>query len=375
MHVMHPEVDSSEVRSLAAAVELDDAGRAALDALPPLISADSHVMEPRSVWQDLPSPHREKVLEALDRAGFKPETMPAGAGDPHARLVDQAADGVAAEILFPNDGMAVFGLDNGASQHAAFKRYNDWLAAFCKVAPDRLFGVPCIAVYDIDDAVAELHRALGMGLTGAMVWQVPDPALPFTSPHYEPLWAAAAEAGAPVHMHILTGHSYARTQRDLVRQEKIRGAVNQKQTDTVNALFDLIFYGVFDRHPKLRLVLAESECGWLPFVLQQWDYYFERFRKKESMGIERKPSEIFAEHVYCTWLEDFSGTRQFTWWGQDNLMWSNDYPHPNMTFPFSRQNVIHHVGTLAPAIRRKLVRDNAVRLYGLDSRLGEQRIL
>jgi predicted TIM-barrel fold metal-dependent hydrolase len=329
-------------------------------------------MEPNALWEGLPSPHRENVLEMLGRVGFNPNDMPVGAGDPVARLADQRRDGVQAEILFPNNGMGIFGLDDPATQRAAFTVYNDWLAEYCKTAPAHLFGVPGIAVYDIDAAVDELHRGLDLGLIGAMIWQVPDPELPFTSRHYEKLWAAAAEAGAPVHMHILTGHSYARTMRKAVSFERIRGAVNKKQTDTVNALFDLIFSGVFDRHPKLRVVLAESECGWLPFVLQQWDYYFERFRKKESMGIERKPSEVFFEHVYCTWLEDFSGTRQFSWWGQENLMWSNDYPHPNTTFPLSRENVLHHIGNLTKDVQDNLIRNNAIRLYGLASRLEER---
>ncbi len=371
MNMMHPEVDIGGTRTLATASAFPAADQAAFDALPLLISSDSHVMEPSWVWEQLPSPHRETVQEMIGRVGFKPSSLPVGAGDSQARLADQERDGVQAEILFPNDGMGIFGLDDGATQAAAFTVYNDWLANFCKTAPKKFFGVPCVAAYDMQRAVAEMHRGLDMGLTGVMVWQVPDPELPFTSDHYEPLWAAAAEAGAPVHMHILTGHSYARTQRKSIGFERIRGAVNKKQNDTINALFDLVFSGVFDRHPKLRVVLAESECGWLPFVLQQWDYYFERFRKTQPMGIERKPSEIFTEHVYCTWLEDFSGTRQFTWWGQENLMWSNDYPHPNTTFPFSKENIVHHIGNLPKDIQNKLVRDNAIRLYGLASRLEE----
>jgi uncharacterized protein len=372
MDTMHPEVVVTEARGLAALKERpDSAMQAALAALPPLFSTDSHVMEPHAVWENMPSPQRETVHTWLSKIGFRADKLPAGASDPHARLLDQQRDGIQAEILFPNDGMSVFGLPDPSAQHAAFHAYNDWLAAFCKTAPHNFFGVTCVSVYDIDAAVKEMYRGLDLGLLGAMVWQVPDPALPFTSRHYDPLWAAAAEAGAPVHMHILTGHSYALTQKQSHGAEKIRGAVNKKQNDTVNALFDLIFSGVFDRHPKLRVVLAESECGWLPFVLQQWDYYFERFRAKEDLGITRLPSEIFNEHVYCTWLEDYSGTRQFTWWGQNNLMWSNDYPHFNMTFPYSRENVVHHIGNLPKDIQLKLIRDNAIRLYGLASRLQE----
>jgi uncharacterized protein len=119
------------------------------------------------------------------------------------------------------------------------------------------------------------------------------------------------------------------------------------------------------------VVLAESECGWLPFVLQQWHYYYERFSEVEDLGLKRKPSRTFEEQVYCTWLEDFSGTRQFTWWGQNNLMWSNDFPHSNSTYPYSRENVVYHIGNLAADLQRKLVRNNAIRLYGLESRLGE----
>lgn len=372
MDVMHPEVVVAEARSLAALKQSPDAAtQAALAALPPLFSTDSHVMEPHAVWEQTAAPYRETVHKWLSDIGFRADKLPAGASDPHARLLDQDRDGIQGEILFPNDGMTIFGLPDGKAQHAAFVAYNDWLAAFCKTAPKRFFGVTCLSVYDIDAAIAEMHRGLDLGLIGAMVWQVPDPALPFTSPHYEPLWAAAAEAGAPVHMHILTGHSYALTQRKLAGFEKIRGAVNKKQNDTINALFDLIFSGVFERHRKLRVVLAESECGWLPFVLQQWDYYFERFRRKENLGIDRLPSEIFTEHVYCTWLEDYSGTRQFSWWGQDNLMWSNDYPHFNMTFPYSRENVLHHIGDLPKDLQTKLIRGNAIRLYGLAGRLEE----
>ena len=371
MNVMHPETDKPEVRNLAVLAELDEADRAALEALPPLISTDSHVMEPMELWLEMPSPMREVWQEQLSRFAFKSDKMPKGAFDPLARIADQKIDGVQAEVLFPNNGMGVFGLDGGPIQEVAFRLYNDWLADYCKAAPKNLFGVPCIATYDIAAAVKEMYRSLDMGLLGVMVWQVPDPELPFTSTHYDPLWAAAAEAGAPVHMHILTGHSYARRLGKVTGYERIRGSVNKKQNDTINALFDLIFSGVFDRHPKLRVVLAESECGWLPFILQQWDYYFDRFKSVDDLGIVRKPSDIFNEHVYCTWLEDFSGTRQFTWWGQDNLMWSNDYSHPNSTFPYSRENILHHIGKLPKDVQNKLIRENAIRLYGLASRLEE----
>jgi predicted TIM-barrel fold metal-dependent hydrolase len=361
--MMH--VGEDGVRNLDALKSLDAAGRAAIAELPKFVSVDSHIQEPDAVWEQLPPRLYEKFQEETKRLRFKGE-MPGGAMDPKLRLLDQDTDNVEVEILFPNNGMAIFGFEDIETQQASFQLYNDHIADFCKVDPKRLIGVPTISVYDTDAAIKEMHRAWDMGLVGIMVWQVPDPKLPFMSEHYEPIWAAAAEAGAPVHMHILTGHSYNRTQHLLVGAEKLRGAVNQKTHDAVTTLFDMIFSGAFDRHPKLQVVLAESECGWLPFMLQQWDYYFERIGKREKLPISRKPSEIFEEQVFCTWLEDFSGTRHFNWWGQNNLMWSNDYPHANMTFPYSRENVVHHIGNLPKDIQNKLIRDNAIRLYKLD---------
>jgi uncharacterized protein len=329
--------------------------------LPPMISSDTHVMEPLDLWDQLPE-RLKKNIPVLNFGGARP----AGSGDPVARVVDQDTDGVGADIIFPNYGMGLFGIDDPETQFEAMRVYNDFIADFCKTSPKRLFGVPAISVYDIDKAIAEMHRAHAMGLIGIMVWQVPDPKLPFSSDHYEKLWAAAAEAGAPVHTHILTGHSYTKNPgwSTMKVVERIRNSVNQKQHDTVNALYDLIFYGVFERHPKLKLVLAESEMGWLPYLLQQWDYYYERFAKEE-MPIKRLPSETFMEHVYATFLEDFAGTRHLNWWGQNNVMWSNDYPHFNMTFPNSRANVVRHIGNLTHEQQVKLVRGNALDLYKL----------
>src|ERR1039458_46723 len=113
MNMMHPETDATAARTLAAVSELSAADRAAMDALPPLISTDSHVMEPSSLWERIPAPFREPVAELVGLVGFKTINQPAGSTDPVARLADQKSDGVEAEILFPNDGMAIFGLDDG----------------------------------------------------------------------------------------------------------------------------------------------------------------------------------------------------------------------------------------------------------------------
>ena len=261
--------------------------------LPPMISSDTHVAEPPDLWDALP----ERLRKNIPKVNFG-GPQPAGSGDPRARVIDQDTDGVGADIMFPNSAMALFALDDPETQFEAMRLYNDFLADFCKTSPKRLFGIPAISVYDIDKAIAEMHRAHDMGLIGIMVWQVPDPKLPFKSDHYEKLWAACAEANVPVHTHILTGHSYMKDPSWPTKPfgERIRNSVNTKQADTIDALYDLIFYGAFERHPNLKLVIAESEMGWIPYILQQWDYYYERF-KGEGRTINTLPSELFMEHV------------------------------------------------------------------------------
>ncbi len=155
-------------------------------------------------------------------------TAEASAGASAARAVPQFAsgrhrsasaaarpgtDGVAAEILFPNYGMALFGIDDIETQQEAFKLYNDGCTASARPIPASFYASPLVSVYDIDAGIKEMQRGQLMGLKGAMVWQVPDPRLPFTYEHYEPLWAACAEAKHAVICHILTGHSTSRRAR------------------------------------------------------------------------------------------------------------------------------------------------------------------
>ena len=139
-----------------------------------------------------------------------------------------------------------------------------------------------------------MRRCHDKGMRGSLIWQVPDPALPFSNTeHYDPLIAACAEADEPVICHILTGHGYIKNGHTR-SVEGIKESTNIKTHDSANTLFDFIFYGYFERHPNLKLLLAESEIGWIPFLLQQWDYYFERHRNSYPVPITRKPSEIFA---------------------------------------------------------------------------------
>jgi predicted TIM-barrel fold metal-dependent hydrolase len=357
----HPDnsAERNPTMTIRAIDKSSDAAQAAIPSF--MISADSHAPEAEKLWKSLPSNILERI--PLKRVlGARPE----GCKDAKSRLADMDRDGVTAEVLFPDSGLVVFGLDPDV-QGTAFPRYNDWLAEYCATSPKRLFGVTALSVYDIDKAIKEMQRGHDMGLYGGLLWEVPDPKLPFHSPHYEKLWAAAEELGTPIALHILTGYSYAKNRTRGF--EHIRGSVNTKTYDTTNSLYDIIWSGVFDRYPKLKLALVESEIGWLPFILQQWDYYYHRFSQpgpqQVDIRIKRPPSEIFNEHIYATFMDDYVGSRALSFWGQKNCMWSSDYPHGNMTWPESRSFAARQIGDLPQNVQAQLLSQNVIDLFKL----------
>jgi predicted TIM-barrel fold metal-dependent hydrolase len=338
-----------------------------------IVSADSHVMEPFDLWtKGLGQRFGDKAPKfdpPVVGQGF--QSKPGGT-DPHKRLEEMAADpGLSAEVLYPTNGLRLFSIPEADLQEACFRVYNDWLIDYCKIAGERLIGVAAISAYNIGHAVAELRRCRNGGLRGAEIWQAPPDDLPFYSDHYEPLWAALQELEMPLSLHILTGHSYfskPRPKQGNRAAETNRGTVNLKLLDAANAVFDFVHYGILEKYPGLKLVIVENEIGWLPFLVQQWDYYFRRFRniQRGELPIHVEPSFYVNRQVFATFFNDTVGGHNLAQWGQDNCMWSNDYPHENSTWPNSYQVIERDLGHLPADVRAKLVRENVVGLYNLS---------
>ncbi len=334
-----------------------------------LISADSHVIEPANILKERVAPaFRESApLFPQLKVGESFQAHPGGS-DPSHRVKEMETDGVSAEVLYPTYLLPHFGMDDAGLQQACFRAYNDWLIEYCQTAPGRLVGIAAISVYDIDAAVKELERCAKAGMSGSIIWQAPHPDLPFHSNHYDRFWAASQDLRMPVSLHILTGHGYHKKKDyyDNKGVESYRASVNLKLKEITDALFELLFYGVLDRHPGLKLVSVENEISWLPFMLQQWDYYYRRFLEANPTPMRKAPGEYFKNQIFATFFRDTVAGHNFEWWGQDNCMWSNDYPHPNSTWPDSRQKLEQNLGRLPAETRRKLVCTNAVNLFELD---------
>jgi predicted TIM-barrel fold metal-dependent hydrolase len=341
-----------------------------------LFSADSHVIEPVEIWKDVLPP---------DFFGSNRRTDKPGGKDPELRKEEMEADGVVAEVLYATLGLRVHGIQDPETQEAACRAYNDWLARYYAVAPDRLFGVALIAAYDADRAVEEIERCASLGFRGVMLWQVPHPDLPFRSHHYDPIWQACVRLSLPVSLHILSGYDYsinkvaerkltsktagADANQDFRQVDRLQRTVNLKLYAAMDSTTELVVGGVFERFPDLKIIIVENECGWLPFAVTQWDYFCLKQNtsgraEQKASGLTQLPSGYVGTNIYATFFRDVLSATVFRTWGADTFMWSNDFPHNNSTWPNSRDFIADQLQGLPEEILRKVLRTNAEDLYG-----------
>ena len=369
-----------------------------------LISADSHVTEPPDLWVSRideafrdRAPHYAhdasgggllflidgqvpKPVNANIAVGQRPEdyreffkkgldAARPGGWDPVERLKDMDVDGIESAVLYTSQGFRLFALDDPPYQEACFRAYNDWLAEYCKEAPHRLFGIAMVSLFDIDHAVAEIRRCRTMGLRGAMIWGVPPEELPFDDARYEPFWSEAEALAMPLSLHIATGGD--RPARETARTETAYwtrlGKLVALPAEIQCTLTTLIFSGVLERHPHLRLVSAEYDMGWVPYYLQYADRLYRRWSPMLDLSLPMQPSEYFLRQVSLTFIREPIGMKMVAGGllPADNVMWCDDYPHGASTWPDSRGVIAETMGDLNEADRRKIVRDNASKLYGI----------
>jgi predicted TIM-barrel fold metal-dependent hydrolase len=306
----------------------------------------------------------EKPIEL--RAGARFEEVRPGGYDPHANLRDNEADGVWGSVLYPTEGLMLYTQAHHALLTACCGAYNDWLAEFCAAAPDRLKGVAMLNTDDIDEAVAELERARSLGLSGGLIPTAATPDRPYDSPLYEPLWRAAADLAMPLSLHLGANRMGATgVDKDLSRIRPSYFAVCEHWVKV--SVADLIFAGVFDRHPALRIGVVEHELGWIPFFLERMDYtYTQRHgnARYTRFATAERPSDFFRRNVFASFQDDEFGIRERASIGIDSICWGSDYPHTESTFPRSQQIMGTRLADVPEVEQRKILWENAARLYG-----------
>jgi predicted TIM-barrel fold metal-dependent hydrolase len=296
--------------------------------------------------------------------------------DPELRLRDQERDGVQAEVLYGILGSSTRMGDPEAAAEV-IRIYNEWLADFCETHPDRYAGLACIPSQPIEAAVDEVRRVVKRGgVRGLDVANMPDMP-PLYEPYWEPLWEAIDDSGLPLHFHTVGGRIPDAIRRTLwggptgdqgggmdyrVARAGFAVHITSFQMWMSTVLMSMIYGGVLERHPRMRLVLGEGGIGWIPYILDRMDLEWED--QFGDLGLSLRPSEYWHRQCKATFQSDKVGLKLLEELGEDNVMWASDFPHPDGIWPDSREYIERELGHLPERVRRKIVCENAGRLYG-----------
>jgi predicted TIM-barrel fold metal-dependent hydrolase len=356
-----------------------------------LISADSHVNEPGDLWLDrVPAAMRDRaprierfeegdawVIEGVKDpinfgmnacAGLEPEQqkgwvrfeeMRRGGYDPAVRLTEMDADQVDAEVLYPTPRLAqAICANRDVDYHLTMVRaYNDWLSEYVSYAPERFGGLVQLPNRGAEHALAELERvAERPGMRGVVIGCWPNGTLEL-QPEDDKVWAALAERGLALNIHVALGQSMPGSHR-----AKLPGY--GRFFDAPNRMVELIFDGTFDRHPTLDVAFAEVDFGWVPYVTEQIDNNYQRLDPTSHFGLQMLPSEYIARHFHFSYMTDTFGVRHRAEVGVERILWSSDYPHISADWPLSWRTLQSSMSGVPVAERHAICAGNAMRLYG-----------
>ena len=359
-----------------------------------VISADSHTIEPADLWTErLDRKYREQAPRVIKNPkergpaylfvapGIHPlavaAAFAAGKGgealrehmshgyeaarpsgwDPVERLKDQDLDGVAAEVLYSTLGIALFNMPDIELQIACLRAYNDWLAEFCAHDPKRLIGIGLYSLKALPD-VSEIERCAKRGLKGILILASEDVDRPYSDEAFDPLWRVCADAGLPISLHkpLVSGMP--------MTPSMPTGADLQIHVIHVveRCITRLVYGGVFERFPNLRVISAENDVGWIPNWVHRLDHVLS---KLSGMRLPMQPSEYVKRNVMATFQDDPLGPATWRFFGADNYMWASDFPHADSTFPESQKVIRENFSGVPDEVTRRIVFENANRLYRL----------
>jgi predicted TIM-barrel fold metal-dependent hydrolase len=287
-------------------------------------------------------------------------------------------DGIDAEVLFPGlagfGGGGFFGVKDPELRSACYRAYNDHVAEDWRgIAPERFVGQCALPLYDIDQSVAELKRSYEKGHRSVMF--PGDPAgfgfPPLADKAWDPLLATIQELDIPMSIHIGGGPPPA--QPGTTESPWRIGAKGAAESMIVNSLSSnissmaiIMFSGILERFPRLKVVSVESGIGWVPYFLEQCDDTYTRQRYWTKSDLRMLPSEYAARQLYWNFWNEKAGLRLLDVIGEDHVMFESDYPHSICNWPNTQKVIDEICEGLSPATRQKVLADNAVRLYQLS---------
>jgi predicted TIM-barrel fold metal-dependent hydrolase len=369
-----------------------------------LISVDDHVQEPPNLWINRLSksrwgeriPHLEPTSDGTEqwvvdgqvlldgragRAGAlmadrnrepsRWQEVPAAAYRPADRLKAMDAAGIDYSALYPTvAGLAgeAFGrLKDPELELACVQAYNDWLIEEWTAASERFIPQCIVPIWPTEATVGEIKRAVAKGHRGVVF-----PALPMhlrsvphvSGPEYDPVWAICEELDVPVCLHagVSPELQYAPFSGLAPALAEALDAV----TKPVSSVFVISLYSfsrVLLRHPRLRIVLAESALSWGTLYMEWADHQFEHDGlAREGYGL--KPSEMFHRQCYFTsWFDEVAPFVEYV--GAGHILWSTNLPLATSTWPRTPETIEHCFVGVAPEARDCVLWKNAASLYRL----------
>lgn len=351
-----------------------------------IISVDDHLIEHPRVWLDrLPAKYADAGPRIVENelnqhvwryegetfpyiglnavAGKEPkdfgvepvryDDMIPGCYDPVARVKDMDIDGVHGALCFPSfPGFAGRVFQQAKDKDLALlcvQAWNDFsVDEWCAAAPDRLIPLGLLPIWDVDLCAAEVRRLAAKGVRTVTFPDSPTPlGLPsFHTSHWEPLWDALEETDMPLCLHFGSGSfvpGYNFSAAGLLPdapppdEAPFVVAISQFATNLMWTVSDLLFSGVLQRHPKLKIMLSEGGIGWIPYVAERSDYAWERHRYYQDIDFDARPSELLRKHFWGCFIDDRHGLKNRHEIGIERLLIEIDYPHSDSMWPNSRK--------------------------------------
>lgn len=368
-----------------------------------VVSADSHAGLPtedyrqylesrfHSAFDDFLA-ERYLQLEAMTKLGVRNESFAKSWYEEHEEALrggweasrrDQEldGDGVAGEVVFP-DADAVesrtcvpFGAGLGMSGDmdpelglAGAIAHNRWLADLCASSPERRVGVALVPITaELDQVLAEIRRAKESGLGAVMIPAMWVDQAPYHDRKYDPVWALCEELAMPVVTH--SGPA-ARDEYG----DHLGIYVTEVTWWPARPLWFMLWSGVFERFPGLRFGVTEAGCWWLPALLWFWDRLYLGQKGAEKLGanpfggaVSMPPSEYVDRNCFIgasnTKRRELGMRYEI---GIDNICWGNDFPHPEGTWPTTREWLRKTFHDIPIEETRRMVGLSAAEIFGFD---------
>jgi predicted TIM-barrel fold metal-dependent hydrolase len=368
-----------------------------------LISVDDHVVEPSTMFDaHIPDRYRDRAPRIVSGpdggdlwtfegdfapnvglnavAGCPPEEygldptqyaqMRPGCYDPDERVRDMSAGGVLGGLNFPTFpqfcGQLFLRAKDKDLALACVRAYNDWhIDEWAGSHPDRLIPMSLPVLWDPVLAAEEVRRVARKGCHAVTFSENPAKlGLPgFHSDHWDPFLRACADEGVMVCLHIGSSSSMLSTGPEAPPEVMI----SLTPVNSLMAVTDLVFSGVFQRIPNLRMALSEGGTGWMPYALERADYVYQHHRAWTHTDLGgRLPSQIFHDHVWTCFIDDPTGVTLRAEVGIDTMMWELDYPHSDSTWPHAPETLWKSLAGIPDDDINKITHRNAIRAFSWD---------